>query len=116
MWVNVSTNTMMKALANGVCDYWIKSLDANQIKCCKETFEWKWKTKKLMETYLEVEDKKKKRKRNYLKSLLIDAMQLWKNGSKEMRTRDRCIIERVNINHKKKVKCSIVKRVASKFC
>jgi hypothetical protein len=29
-----------------------------------------------METYLEVEDKKKKRKRNYLKSLLIDAMQL----------------------------------------
>jgi response regulator of citrate/malate metabolism len=62
MWVNVSTNTMMKALANGVCDYWIKSLDANQIKCCKETFEWKWKTNKLMETYLEVEDKEKKGK------------------------------------------------------
>jgi hypothetical protein len=45
---------------------------------------------------------RKKRKRNYLKSLLTDAMQLWKNGSKEMRTRDRSIIERVNINHKKK--------------
>jgi response regulator of citrate/malate metabolism len=70
MWVNVSTNTMMKALANGVCDYWIKSLDANQIKCCKETFEWKWKTKKLMETYLEVEDKKKKKEKKLFKIIV----------------------------------------------
>jgi hypothetical protein len=41
-----------------------------------------------METYLEVEDKEKKEKKLFKIIVLTDAMQLWKNSSKEMRTRE----------------------------